>query len=193
MPGSTYTRLIELAAEQYGYVTQADARGLGIPAARLVNMKARGLLEHRGTGVYRVPLIPPTALDPYMEATLWPYGVRGVLSHETALDRYELSDVNPDKIHITVPRHHRVRRAVPAQYVLHREDLRAQDTTAHEGIPVVTAARAIRQCHASHLRPSLIAQAIDDGARAGYLTQREAEQLRAELLQKPVQPPTTAR
>ncbi len=38
-----------------------------------------------------------------MEATLWPRGAHGALSHETALDLYGLSDVNPAKIHITVP------------------------------------------------------------------------------------------
>jgi hypothetical protein len=38
-----------------------------------------------------------TALDQYMEATPWPGG-RGVISHDTALAMYELSDVNPSKM-----------------------------------------------------------------------------------------------
>jgi predicted transcriptional regulator of viral defense system len=117
-----------------------------------------------------------------MEATLWPgRGVRGVLSDETALELYGLSDVNPARIDIAVPRAHRIRREVPSPYRVHREDLPAGDVTSFEGIPIVTAARAIRQAHASHVGPALVGQAIDQGERNGRLTRREAAQLRREL------------
>jgi hypothetical protein len=50
-------------------------------------------------------LTPPSSLDAYMDAVLWPgRGVRDMLSHETALDLYGLSDVNPAKIDVTLPR-----------------------------------------------------------------------------------------
>src|SRR5680860_951692 len=123
MPGSIYTRLAEVANEQYGFVTPDDARNLGVHPMNLVRMAERAQIERRGTGLYRFPLTPVTRLDPYMEATLWPRGVRGVLSHETALELYELSDVHPARIHITVPSGHRVRRQVPRGYRLHHEDL----------------------------------------------------------------------
>lgn len=90
-----------------------------------------------------------------------------MLSDETVLELHGLSDVSPPRIHITVPRSHRTRRAVPAQYVIHRQDLEPGDVTRHEGIPIVTAARAIRDAHASHLGPALMRQAIDDGERLG--------------------------
>jgi predicted transcriptional regulator of viral defense system len=83
-----------------------------------------------------------------MEATLWPgRGVRGVLSDETALELYELSDVNPARIDITVPRAHRIRREIPSESRVHHEDLPEGDVTSFEGIPIVTPARAIRQAH----------------------------------------------
>ena len=85
---------------------------------------------------------------------------------------------------VTVPRSHRTRRAVPAQYVIHRQDLDSGDVTSHEGIPIVTAARAIRDAHASHLGPALIRQAIDDGERLGKLSQSAAAELRQELLDR---------
>jgi predicted transcriptional regulator of viral defense system len=37
-----------------------------------------------------------------MAAALWPQGIQGVLTHDTALDLWDVSDVNPAKIHITV-------------------------------------------------------------------------------------------
>jgi hypothetical protein len=117
-----------------------------------------------------VPLIPAGPLDQYREATLWPSGVRGVVSNETALSLYELSDVNPAKIHITVPRAHRPQRATPVLYVVHRADLRDDEITAHEGIPIVTPVRGVLDAYAAGLGPALIEQAIADGQRRGVLT-----------------------
>lgn len=181
MPGSVYTLLAEVANERYGFVTPDDARELGINPMNLVRMAERGQIERRGNGLYRFPLTPANSLDPYMEATLWPREARGVLSHETALELYQLSDVHPAKIHITLPRGYRVRREVPAAYVLHHEDLEASQITLHEGIAIVTPEHAIRQAHEAHLGSALIGQAIDHGEGDGRLTARQARALRSEL------------
>ncbi len=109
-----------------------------------------------------------------------------MLSNETALGLYELSDVNPAKIHITVPRAHRPQRKTPALYVVHRADLRDDEITAHEGIPIVTPVRAILDAHAAGLGPALIDQAIADGQRRGVLTRAQAEQLRDATAGAPV-------
>ena len=179
MPGSVYDAVFELGADNYGFVSQDQAREIGIPAQRLVVLEDRGLLERRRHGLYRVVALPVSPLDSYVEATLWPVGVQGVLSDETALELHGLSDVSPAKVHITVPRRHRTRRTVPVQYVIRRADLDPGDVTSYEGIPIVTAARAIRDAHASHLGPALIRQAIGDGERLGKLSQPVAAPRRA--------------
>jgi predicted transcriptional regulator of viral defense system len=177
-----FTELAEVANEQYGFLTPEDARELGVDPINLVRMFQRGHLERRATGVYRMRLTPTSPLDAYMEAALWPgRGVRGVLSHETALDLYRLSDVNPTKIDITLPLGYRIRRGIPASYRVHHEDLPDGDVTAFEGIPIVTPARAIRQVHAAHVGPALVGQSVDQGERDGWLTRREADALRQEL------------
>ncbi|HTC58830.1 MAG TPA: type IV toxin-antitoxin system AbiEi family antitoxin domain-containing protein [Solirubrobacteraceae bacterium] len=176
-----FNRLADVAADQYGFVSQHDARQLGIQPMTLIRMAEHGTLERRGHGLYRLRHFPMSPLDSYMEATLWPRGTRGVLSHETALDLYELSDVNPSKIHLTVPRKHRIRREVPALYRIHHETLSEDEITFYEGIPIVTPAHAIRQSHASNLGPALIAQAVDHGVSNGRLTRKESAQLRREL------------
>jgi predicted transcriptional regulator of viral defense system len=185
MPGTRYTQLGERAAETFGYLTGEDARALGVPMGTLNALARRGQLERVDHGIYRLPLIPPSHLDPYMLATLWP-DRRGRISHESALDLYGVSDVNPDRIHITVPSRYRTHREIPPLYVLHGEDLAPGDQDSFEGIPVVTAAKAIRQVHQRRLRRSLVEQAIDDAARLGWLRRREAAQLRTELLGQPV-------
>ena len=40
-------------------------------------------LQRVSQGVYRIPFLPAGQLGAYMEAALWPVGVKGVLSHAT--------------------------------------------------------------------------------------------------------------
>src|ERR1700741_3235147 len=108
MPGRAYDALFELATDQFGFITRKQALEAGFNRDTLIQMAKRGLVDRVGHGLYRFKAFPAGPLDPYMEAVLWPHGTMGALSHETALDLYGLSDANPAKIHITVPKKHRV-------------------------------------------------------------------------------------
>jgi predicted transcriptional regulator of viral defense system len=176
VPGNVYRRLFELATEQYGYVTADDARELDINPKRLAVLASRGDLEHIAHGLYRFPVIPTTLRDQWMEATLWARR-RGILSHETALELWELSDVSPSKVHVTVPRALKLRRAAPPAYFVHVRDLGAEDTTRHEGIPVVTPRRAILDAIETHVSPHLVEQAIWTARERGLLSREELQKL----------------
>ena len=178
MPGRTFTTLLEHAQQQYGYLTPDDARELDIDPTQLRLMAARHTLEHVGHGLYRMPMVPVTQLDSYMEAVLWT-SRRGVLSHETALDLYELCDVNPSAIHLTVPSGFRTRKAVPQIYRLHRFDLDPAEVGWHEGISIVTAERAILGGIEQALGWQLIDQAIETARARGLISQPVAERLAA--------------
>jgi predicted transcriptional regulator of viral defense system len=182
MPGSAYAAIYEIAEEQNGYVTAAQAAAVHVGKGTLAKMARRGVLERVSWGVYRLSRFPSSSLDQYVEASLWPLSARGVVSHESALAVYGLSDVSPTKIHVTVPKSVRVRRRLPAGLVVHRADLGPADTQVHEGVPVTTPERTIRDCHAAHLGPALIRQAIHDGRRSGHLRVAQAEKLERELL-----------
>jgi predicted transcriptional regulator of viral defense system len=65
------------------------------------------------------------------------------LSHETALAVYGISDVNPARVHLTVPKHARLRREKPKWIVINRGDLPSRDVTTHEGLPVTTMAKSV--------------------------------------------------
>ena len=191
MPGRNFKTLYDIAEDNYGFVTVEEARQAGVRPQRLAEMARRGALHREGRALYRLDLFPPHELDSYRKATLWPYPVEGVLSHETALELYELSDVNPAKIHVTVPNGYRIRhREVPALYVLHHEDVDARDVTRHEGLPIVTPAKAIRQCHDAHLRHDLLRQALEDARRRGLVTRAEYNGLMHELDFDPSAAPT---
>lgn len=185
MPGSMQARIYEIAAEQNGYVTAAQARQAGVTPQATSKMAARGTLERVSHGVYRLVHFPAAAMDAYVEAALWPVSVPGVISHDTALSVYGMSDVNPARIHVTVPRAWRLRRTVPRRLVLHRLDLEVNDVNIYEGVRLTTPERTIRDCHAAHLGAALIRQAILDGRRAGHLRVRQAQKLERELLGTP--------
>lgn len=155
-------------------MTVEQARRAGVRPQRLAEMARRGALRRKGLALYRLDPFPTHELDSYRKATLWPYPVEGVLSNETALDLYELSDVNPAKIHVTLPSGYRIRRRkAPALYVLHHDDLDGRDVTRHEGLPIVTPAKAIHQCHRAHFRRDLLRQALEDAKRRGLVSRTE--------------------
>lgn len=178
MPGRIYDQLFDRAVDQYGFVTSADARELGIDQRRLVDMERRGTLERVARGLYRFGAIPLTGREQWMEAVLWPRRTRGTLSHDTALDLHRLCDVNPSKIHITVPRRYRINRDAPAVYAIHHRTLASDDLMVVDGLPTVTPLRAILDGVESHLDPKLVEQAIETARLRGLLRGRELDALR---------------
>jgi predicted transcriptional regulator of viral defense system len=178
--------LYELAEEQAGYFTAAQARAAGLHQVRLVQLAQQGDLDRVSRGVYRYTRFPVSRLGHYMEAVLWPQVRRpevvGVVSHQSALALHGLSDVSPARVHVTVPTAVRIRRALPRGLVLHYTDLPPEDVERVEGVPVTTPARSIRDAHATHLGNDLVAQAIADGRRSGALSMAVASRLQRELL-----------
>lgn len=85
----------------------------------------RDPLQRAAFGVYRFPRYPVSQYDPYLVAVLWTRAPEACLSHETALDAHQISDVNPSAIHITVARNRRLRRTDGEGYLVHHEDLTA--------------------------------------------------------------------
>jgi predicted transcriptional regulator of viral defense system len=181
MPREAYASIYELAADQFGYFTAGQAREVGVSHMAVVMMERRESVERVSRGVYRLVHFPVGPLSQYMEASLWPAGPRGIISHESALALYSISDVNPSRVHITVPRSFRTRRQVPRPLVVHHADIPEEDRDFFEGIPVTSVPRTLRDCRAIHLGDGLLAQAIGDAERHGLLTSREAVEIRASL------------
>jgi predicted transcriptional regulator of viral defense system len=169
MPGRVYTELLNLAQDQHGYLRTEDVREAGFDPKRLVDYERRGVAERVAYGVYRMKAIPPDELEEYMRAALWPMGT-GVLSHETALDLYELCDINPARIDVTVPRRYRTHRPVPVLYRLHPRDLASEQTGRLRGLPIVTPLRAILDGIESDVRGELVEQAIQTAKQQSLIT-----------------------
>ena len=180
------TKLYGIAEAQLGYFSTAQARDAGVNPIRLLQLVESEDIERASRGVYRLTRFPISPLGQYMEATLWPQVRRpdtwAVLSHESALSLYDLSDASPSKVHITLPPTVRIRRTVPRYLTLHRAALEARDVRIVEGIRVTTPERTIHDVHADHIGGALVRQAISDGRRTGHLTLDQADRLQRELL-----------
>jgi predicted transcriptional regulator of viral defense system len=175
-----WDRLVERAAHQHGYLTTRDARDLDIDPTQLRLMAARGRLERTRRGVYRVPILPRGEHDDLAAALAWSLG-RGVVSHESALVLHGLTDVNPSRIHLTVPRDNYPRASGGELHRMHRRELATSDITQVDTLPVTTVARTITDCLATGTNPYQLRLAIDHAERGGTLRRAAALKLRTEL------------
>ncbi len=190
MPGREYEKVLDIAAEQHGYITTSQAREGRVSSNALRMMADRGTLERVSRGVYRVPTFPPSPYAEYMEASLWPAGDQGVISHHSALVLYGLSDVSPSAIHITVPKDFRIRRRIPGHLVVHHAELANREVRVLEGIPITTPARTIEDCNRAHIGPALLRQALEDAEREGYLSSTRVAELKEKMQHDSVQAAT---
>lgn len=174
-------RLREIALDQHGFVTTAQALDEGVSHAELSTMVARGRIARSAHGVYRVSQVPETEYDQYQLAVLWTGLPEACLSHDTALEAWGITDINPDRIHASVAHHRRLRRAGGERYVVHYEDLAPQQVTWWQGIRIVTVSTAILQGIASGVPTYLIRQALDRAGRTSALSVADRERLTTQL------------
>ena len=194
-PGEAHTatmrsrldELLPLAEQNDGLVTATQARALGIADSVLARLTQRGKLERVARGVYRIPYFPADRLSQYREAVLWARASQGpeqvALSHETALGVYGISDVNPSRVHLAVPKDARLRRRKPKWIVIHRGELTSSEVTTHEGLPVTTVAKSVLDVMEATGRLGLARQAIKDASKEGYISAGELNRLTRRLNQ----------
>jgi predicted transcriptional regulator of viral defense system len=167
---SALARLYDLAENQDGFFTTRQAAEIGVSRVAVKLAEGRGRLTRSSRGVYRLTRFPyPAGTAQLWEALLWPQTrsiVRTFISHESALVVHELSDANPTKVHITVPRTFRTHRALPPYLVLHYADLPDEDIELVNGLPVTNAIRTLRDI-SSTSTPATIASAVSDAQSRG--------------------------
>jgi len=173
----TYERLFQIAEAQAGYFTTAQAQALGIARAQLSRYVAAGKLERSQQGVYRLTPFPRVPHEDLFIAWL-AAGPEAVISHDSALAIYELSDALPAHVHLTVPRTASHRRP---GYRLHTSRITPAEITHYGGLQVTTVARTIADIACDGLADDLVLQAVQEAVARGLAT---PEQLRAAAAQR---------
>lgn len=182
-------RLYEHASAQGGYFTTKQAQEAGYASStHSYNVKAKNWVrEHRG--VYRLANYPHPDHPDLIEWSLWSSDRKekpqGVYSHQTALRLYDLSDVNPAKIHMTVPRDFRRSGPIPKVLVLHRAALQKEDLEAMHGFTVTRPLRTIADLLTSEaVSLDHMQQAVKQAFQRGLITPGQIE--RAGRISKPI-------
>ena len=170
-------KLREIALDQHGFVTTAQAHDAGVSKATLSKLTARGRIERVAHGVYRIPQTPRSHFDRFMLAVLWTGAPEAIISHESALDLYNVCDINPKTIDVAVARDRRISRCGGEGYSIRHIDIEEADRVWREEVPVVKLRLAIEQCLEDKTPTYLIEQAIKNGLETGFITKTEAAAL----------------
>ena len=171
-------QLFEIADRQQGYFTSAQAELCGFSRTNFHRYLSNVEWVKEGRGVYRLTRYPITNRPELVLWSLWSRNksgtAQGVWSHETALDIYELSDVMPAKMHMTVPKKFRKRAPIPRVLVLHFEDLPKDDIRVQQGYMVTSPLRTLIDIvESNRLSNDLVSQALYDALHKGVVSREE--------------------
>lgn len=173
-----FHRLYEVAETQQGFFTAKQAKVAGFAEnthpyhVRVGNW----IREHRG--IYRLALYPATEHPDLVLWALWSRNrdeeMEGVYSHQTALSLYDLSDLNPAKLHMTVPKHFRRNSEPPGALILHYADLPQSDVEVAQGFKFTRPLRTILDLlEADTVSRSFLRQALRQALSRGLISRHD--------------------
>src|SRR5882762_884856 len=176
-------RLFEIAEQQQGFFTtkQAKAAGFAENTHPYHVQVGNWIREHRG--IYRLTLFPTADRPDLVLWALWSRNrneeVEGVYGHQTALSLYELLDVNPSKLDMTVPTDFRRNRDIPRILVLHYADAPESDVQTVQGFKFTRPLRTILDViEAGTVERNFIRQALRQAVDRGLITRQQIRNVR---------------
>jgi predicted transcriptional regulator of viral defense system len=168
--------LYETAEPQAGYFTTAQARAAGFSRPLLAYQTKAGRFLHVAHGLYRLAQFPHSPFEDLFVAWLRA-GPDAVISHESALAVYGLSDHLPSWTHLIIPRTASRRRT---GLRLHTHQLQGSEITHREGLPLTTVPRTLADISAAGLAEEQVVQAIREALQRGLTRAKELRQYASE-------------
>ena len=169
-----HDQLYSTAESQAGYFTAGQALEAGMDRSTLSHhARPGGRYERISRGVYRLRHFPTSPLEHVVAAWLPLRPAGGVVSHESALELYDLADVIPDAVHVSVPRSQRGQRP-RAGVQLHTlaRPLSADEVSEVSGVEATGPERAIVDCIEAGTQPEQVELAIRQALQRGLTTPR---------------------
>ena len=176
--------LSDLASEQWGMVTTAQARRVGVTGVDLARLANDGILVPAADAarVYRVASTPEDPdIDPLRAAWLqlgggrtWEERMRGidaVVSHRSAAHLRDFGDIIPRAHEFYVTRRRQLRRSDLKLRV--RRELPRSEWEIVDGLPASRPDRIVADLLVDHEDESAVAQICHDARRIGLLTRRQ--------------------
>ena len=180
-------RLFDSAEQQQGFFTTKQAKAAGFAEnTHPYHVQAGNWVRER-RGIYRLALYPAADRPDLVLWALWSRNrdeeVEGVYSHQTALSLYDLSDLNPAKLHMTVPSDFRRNSEIPGILVLHYADLPKSDVQAGSGFKFTRPLRTILDIiETGTVERNFIRQALRQAVERGLITR---QQIRSAQMSEP--------
>ena len=176
-------RLFEIADQQQGYFTTKQAKAAGFAENTHPYHVRVGNWNREYRGIYRLVMYPSTDRPDLVLWALWSRNrneeVEGVYSHSTALSLYDLSDLNPAKLHMTVPTDFRRNSDIPGILVLHYADLPESDVQTAQGFRFTRPLRTILDLiEAGTVERNFIRQALRQAVDRGLITRQQIRSTR---------------
>lgn len=170
-------RLFEIASEQGGYFTAEQARASGYSFALLSHHVRSGRFIRIRRGLYRLREYPSSPREDVLAAWLALGKEVAVVSHESALDLLDLSDVIPEAAHLTVPRSRRHLPALPGVKIHTTvRSLRPSDLAYRDGMVVTSATRSILDAAETGTAPDQVELAVVQAIERGLTTPDQLRQ-----------------
>jgi predicted transcriptional regulator of viral defense system len=176
--------LYRLAESQAGYFTARQALAAGMDRSTLRHhARPGGRYERVRRGLYRLRHFPSSPHEHVVATWLSLRETPAVVSHESALELYDLSDVIPSAVHISLPRVKRGQRPRPGVrfHTLGRPP-DPSEIRLLQGIPVTTPERTIVDSLQAGTQPEQIELATHQALDRGLTTPRR---LRAAAASRP--------
>ena len=180
-------QLFDFAEQQQGFFTTKQAKAAGFAEnTHPYHVQAGNWVRER-RGIYRLALYPAADRPDLVLWALWSRNrdeeVEGVYSHQTALSLYDLSDLNPAKLHMTVPSDFRRNSEIPGILVLHYADLPKSDVQAGSGFKFTRPLRTILDIiETGTVERNFIRQALRQAVERGLITR---QQIRSAQMSEP--------
>jgi predicted transcriptional regulator of viral defense system len=172
MGNPDHDQLYRIAESQGGYFTTQQAHQAGFSDERLSYYSKNGLFSHIRRGIYRLNRFPMSPNEDLIVAWLRT-GPDSAISHESALALYDLTDIIPSEVHVTVPRTASRRRD---NIRLHTSRITPLEIASREGLPVTTVVRTIADVARTGLAEEHIRQAIDRALDRGLVNKESLRQ-----------------
>ncbi len=161
--------LYQIAEDQAGYFSLAQAHEIGLRRSQIYREVNRGKFNKAGWGVYRFVQFPASRFEEIHIAVL-NAGSQAIVGFQTALYVYDFSDIIPDAIHLILPPSSSRRR--PGVRV-HTIRINPEDKTYFEGLPITTVEKTIADCAFAHVADEQIRLAIIQALNRGMTTRQK--------------------
>jgi predicted transcriptional regulator of viral defense system len=169
-----HDRLYRLAESQAGYFTTQQAIAVGMdPSTLRHHARSGGRYERSRRGLYRLRHFPTSIHEHVMAAWLPLRDAGAVVSHESALELHDLSDVIPDAVHLSLPRAKRGQRPRPGvRFHSLEHPPRPDEIQKIAGMPVTVPARTIVDALQAGSQLDQIELAVHQALDRGLTTRR---------------------